>query len=63
MATMFKAFAQRLYLRIWLAVVIGVAALTLVVGWAWQVAEEHHASNNASPTATAREMTLTDAEG
>ena len=63
MATMFKAFAQRLYLRIWLAVVIGVAALTLVVGWAWQVAEEHHASNNASPTATAREMTITDAEG
>ncbi|WP_455554793.1 ATP-binding protein [Comamonas sp.] len=60
---MFKAFAQRLYLRIWLAVVIGVAALTLVVGWAWQVAEEHHASNNASPTATAREMTITDAEG
>ncbi|MDO4592933.1 MAG: ATP-binding protein, partial [Comamonadaceae bacterium] len=32
-------------------------------GWAWQVAEEHHASNNASPTATAREMTITDAEG
>lgn len=63
MATMFKAFAQRLYLRIWLAVVVGVAALTLVVGWAWQVAEEHHASNNASPTATAREMTITDAEG
>ncbi|MGN1055307.1 MAG: ATP-binding protein [Comamonas sp.] len=60
---MFKAFSQRLYLRIWLAVVVGVAALTLVVGWAWQVAEEHNARTNASPTATAREMTLTDAQG
>lgn len=60
---MFKAFSQRLYLRIWLAVVGGVAVLTLVVGWAWQEAEEHNARNNASPTAMAREMTVTDANG
>jgi hypothetical protein len=29
---------QRLYLRIWLAVVAAVAVLTLVVGWLWQMA-------------------------
>jgi two-component system, OmpR family, sensor kinase len=60
---MFKAFSQRLYLRIWLAVVGGVAVLTLVVGWAWRVAEEHNARNNASPTSMAREMIITDADG
>lgn len=60
---MFNAFSQRLYLRIWLAVVVGVAALTLVVGWAWREAEEHNARNNASPTAMAREMQITDARG
>lgn len=60
---MFNAFSQRLYLRIWLAVVGGVAVLTLVVGWAWQVAQEHNARNNASPTAMAREMTITDVNG
>ena len=31
-------FSRRLYLRIWLAVVGGVAVLTLAVGWAWRVA-------------------------
>ncbi len=31
-------FSQRLYLRIWLAVVGGVAVLTLTVAWAWQIA-------------------------
>ncbi len=60
---MFKVFSQRLYLRIWLAVVGGVAVLTLVVGWAWQQAEAHNARNNASPTSLAREMTVTDATG
>ena len=30
-------FSQRLYLRIWLAVVIGVAVLTLCVAWAWNI--------------------------
>jgi len=33
-------FSRRLYLRIWLAVVVGVAVLTLLVGWAWRVAAE-----------------------
>lgn len=60
---MFQAFAQRLYLRIWLAVVGGVAVLTLVVGWAWQVAEEHQARTQASPASMAREMRITDRSG
>lgn len=60
---MFKAFSQRLYLRIWLAVVGGVAVLTLVVGWAWRQAEEHQARNNASPTSMAREMRILDMHG
>lgn len=60
---MFNAFSQRLYLRIWLAVVGGVAVLTLVVGWAWREAEQHNERTNASPTSMARAMTITDAEG
>ena len=31
-----KAVSRHLYLRIWLAVVVGVAVLMLVVGWAWR---------------------------
>jgi signal transduction histidine kinase len=31
---------QKLYLRIWLAVVLAVAVLTLLVGWAWRMAAE-----------------------
>ena len=61
---MFQVVAQRLYLRIWLAVVGGVAVLTLVVGWAWSVAEAHNARNAAaSPTALARELIVTNAQG
>lgn len=60
---MFSVFSQRLYLRIWLAVVVGVAVLTLVVGWAWREAEAFNARNNASPTSMAREMRITDDQG
>ncbi|MEY4976157.1 MAG: Sensor protein RstB [Pseudomonadota bacterium] len=39
-------WSQHLYLRIWLAVVLGVAVLMLVVwlamGWAWRTAEQHY---------------------
>ncbi|RYF66690.1 MAG: two-component sensor histidine kinase, partial [Comamonadaceae bacterium] len=38
-------FSRRLYLRIWLAVVGGIAVLTLTVGWAWRMAEEQKAQN------------------
>jgi signal transduction histidine kinase len=33
-------FFKRLYVRIWLAVVLAVAVLTLLVGWAWRAAAE-----------------------
>ena len=32
--------AQRLYVRIWLAVLLAVAVLTFLVGWAWQMASD-----------------------
>lgn len=35
-----SVFGQRLYLRIWLAVVAAVIVVTLVVGWLWQQALE-----------------------
>ena len=33
-------FLQKLYVRIWLAVVLAVAVLTLLVGWAWRMTVE-----------------------
>jgi signal transduction histidine kinase len=33
-------FLKRLYVRIWLAVVLAVAVLTLLVGWAWRMASD-----------------------
>lgn len=33
-------FFHKLYLRIWLAVVLAVAVLTLLVGWAWRMAAD-----------------------
>lgn len=39
---------QKLYLRIWLAVVAAVAVLTLVVGWLWQTAIDFERQQNAS---------------
>lgn len=55
------AFSQRLYLRIWLAVVVGVAVLTLCVAWAWNIAEEQRAQNSTTPPS--REMVLKGPEG
>lgn len=69
---MFQIFSRKLYLRIWLAVVGGVAVLTLAVGWAWHVAEQHKAREHAREMAqqmaqqnmtVAREITITDAQG
>ena len=54
-------FSQRLYLRIWLAVVVGVAALTLCVAWAWKIAEEQRAQNSTTPPS--REMVLRGPDG
>lgn len=39
------AWSRHLYLRIWLAVVLGVAVLMTLVGWAWHVSVEHNAAN------------------
>ena len=35
-----KATLNKLYIRIWLAVVLAVAVLTLLVGWAWRMAAD-----------------------
>ena len=34
------ALLQRLYVRIWIAVLLAVAVLTMLVGWAWRVATD-----------------------
>src|SRR3990167_2489722 len=57
---MANPFSRRLYLRIWLAVVGGVAVLTLVVGWAWRMAAEQNAQNISPPS---RELVLRNAQG
>ncbi len=38
-------WSKHLYLRIWLAVVLGVTLLMTVVGWAWHVSIEHTVAN------------------
>ena len=38
-------WSKHLYLRIWLAVVLGVAVLMTLVGWAWQRSVEHNINN------------------
>ncbi|BEU94660.1 HAMP domain-containing protein [Acidovorax sp. DW039] len=54
-------FAQRLSLRIWLAVVVGMAVLTLAVGWAWRVAVEE--GSMSPPNPHGRELLLRSADG
>ena len=58
--TVFSLFSRRLYLRIWLAVVGGVAVLLLVVGWAWQIAAEQ---NDTQRVRNPREVTVLSEEG
>ena len=50
--------SRHLYLRIWLAVVLGVALLMGLVGWAWRVSVQLNASNPPM-----REWVIRDAEG
>ena len=57
---LYKYFAERLYLRIWLTVVGGVAVLILVIGWAWQVAAEKNATPLQPP---ARELNIRNPDG
>ncbi|AVS72840.1 sensor histidine kinase [Paracidovorax cattleyae] len=58
---MSNPFSRRLYLRIWLAVVGGMAVLTLAVGWAWRIASEQNALSQPAPPP--REVVLMDAAG
>lgn len=53
---------QKLYLRIWAAIVLAVAVLTLVVGWLWQLALDRERQQNESRLAE-REIILRDAAG
>jgi signal transduction histidine kinase len=48
------ALSKRLYLRIWLTVVLGVAALMLLVGWFWRMAEEHNRPQGMAPEVIVR---------
>jgi two-component system OmpR family sensor kinase len=52
---------QRLYLRIWLAVVAVVVVLALVVGWLWQVALDHEREQNDNRAG--REIVLRNSAG
>lgn len=52
---------QRLYLRIWLAVVAVVVLLALVVGWLWQVALDHEREQNINRAG--REIVLRNGAG
>ena len=56
--TLSRHWSRHLYLRIWLAVVAGVALLMLVVGWAWRATVEHHAAPPAP-----REWVVLNANG
>ncbi len=56
-------FSRRLYLRIWLAVVGGMAVLTLAVGWAWRMAEEQKTQTAQPFVPPSREMVLRDPSG
>ena len=61
--SLISPFSRRLYLRIWLAVVGGVAVFAFAIGIAWRVAAEHNAQNLQNQQPPAREITLTDANG
>ncbi|WP_374409925.1 ATP-binding protein [Hydrogenophaga sp.] len=52
---------QKLYLRIWLAIVAAVAVLTLVVGWLWQMALDRDREDRDARVA--RELVLRNGAG
>jgi two-component system, OmpR family, sensor kinase len=55
---MFQGLSRHLYLRIWLAVVAGVAVLMLLVGWFWRASMEHNA-----PPSMSRDWMIMTPEG
>lgn len=60
--SLLSPFSRRLYLRIWLAVVGGMAVFAFAVGLAWRIAAEHNEQQNTTPP-PARELTLRDGAG
>jgi two-component system, OmpR family, sensor kinase len=62
MTSQHQPFFNRLYVRIWLAVVFAVAILVFLVGWAWRLSAEHEqAEINITPTP--REVIVRNAAG
>ena len=59
---LFGWVGSRLYLRIWLAVLVAVAVLALLAGWAWRVADDARRESSAAGNG-AREMTVLSADG
>ena len=57
-----QPFFNRLYVRIWLAVVLAVVVLTLLVGWAWRQSEERQIAE-ISRQPVVREVILQNATG
>ena len=57
-----QAFFNSLYVRIWLAVVLAVAVLILLVGWAWRLSAERQTAE-ISRQPVVREVILQNAAG
>ena len=57
-----QPFFNRLYVRIWLAVVLAVAVLTFMVGWAWRLSAEHEQAEQSRVPAP-REVIVRNAAG
>jgi two-component system, OmpR family, sensor kinase len=55
-------FFNRLYVRIWLAVVLSVAVLIFLVGWAWRESAEHKLADYSS-SPVVREVLVRNAAG
>ena len=57
-----QPFFNRLYVRIWLAVVFAVAVLIILVGWAWRLSAEHEQAEQSRVPAP-REVVVRNAAG
>ena len=57
-----QPFFNRLYVRIWLAVVFAVAVLIFMVGWAWRLSAEHEQAEMSRVPAP-REVVVRNAAG
>lgn len=58
---MLSPLSRKLYLRIWLAVAGSVAVLSLLIGWAWHLAEAQRERDREPPAP--REVVVRDAAG